>query len=419
VGSCRSEIKNVGIGMKGIFYSIMISLMLIPILALIIFYSQSSQMRDIDIDIRANELEYFTKSIEKDLLRFIEINGKRTLISAVSKVVVNGTGLDDAQLRLTEMIENGTLYGEPAPLVDTANLETWRGKIEDMADKVGFNVEFKNIQINTIQNNSFNISFDVNITINISDKTEVMGIVKNIKASALVSIEGIEDPIFPLKTYGRVVRFIRASNVSKNTIPLVTGQDASGIGVSGDAFVKIDFQDSDVNSSKILVTTTIGGKNITASGFAAVVSEDSTIPQGFSKPIISGASGATSIIKNGTKIYVDTSTKKVWDLSNLTSDIKNDYYHNSSSGASFLDRLEGNITISQKYEPYGLETFVYLPDLTAANVPIDSSLSVLDHKYWNNIAGSQIRNGGYDLIFNWFKINTLPENDYGINDLIQ
>jgi hypothetical protein len=53
--------------MKGILYSIMISLIIIPILGLVIFYSQSSQMRNIDTDIRANELEYFTKSIEKDL----------------------------------------------------------------------------------------------------------------------------------------------------------------------------------------------------------------------------------------------------------------------------------------------------------------------------------------------------------------
>jgi len=408
----------VDIDMKGILYSTMIALMLIPILALVIFHSQTSQVRNIDIDIRANELEYFTKSIERDLLRFMEINGKRTLISAVSKVVVNGTGLDDAQLRLSEMFENGTLYGEPAPLIDTSNLEVWRGEIENIGSNTGFNVEFKDTQINITQSDSFNVLFEVRFLMNISDKTEIMGVAKNITALALISIVGIEDPLFPLQTLGRVVRFIRISNVSKNTAPLVTGLNASGTGVSGEAFVKLDFQDSDVNSSQILVTNTIAGKESTASGFAGVVSEgDVIISQGFSKTIISGASRATSIVNNGTRIYLDVSTKKAWDLSNLTSDITNGYYHNSSMGASFLDRLEGNITLSVDRYPYGLETFVYLPDLTAENLEVNSLASCVDYQYWRDVAGSSIRNGVYDPVFTWFKIDEESAKEYGINGL--
>ena len=91
--------------MKGILYSTMITLIIIPILALIIFYSQSSQVRSIDTDIRANELEYFTQSIELDLIRFVGISGKRALIAAVSHIVINGTGLDDASIRLKEMMD--------------------------------------------------------------------------------------------------------------------------------------------------------------------------------------------------------------------------------------------------------------------------------------------------------------------------
>jgi hypothetical protein len=395
----------------------MMALFLIPFLALIIFYSQS-QTSNIDINIRASELEYFSKSVEKDLARFLEIHGKRALISAVSKIVVNGTGLDNAQLRLNEIIENGTLYGEPAPLLDTSNLQTWKLTISDIASNLGFNVQYKSVEMNITQNDSFNILFKIKIYINISDITNGMGVLKNVTTSALVSIEGIEDPLYPLNTYGRVVRFIKISNVSKNTTSLVTGLNASGIGVSREAFVKLDFQASDVNASRILVTNTIAGKEPVASGFAGVVSEgDIIIPQGFSKPIISGASGATNIIRNGTKIYLDQTTKKVWDFSNLTSDIKNGYYHNSSEGASFLDRLEGNITLSPKYQ-YGLESFIYLPDLTNANLQVNSQLSVLDHRYWRNIAGNSIRNGDYDPVYTWFKIDSTYAILYGINELI-
>ncbi|MFH0929207.1 MAG: hypothetical protein V1818_02500 [Candidatus Aenigmatarchaeota archaeon] len=403
--------------MKGILYSTMISLMMIPILALVIFYSQSSQIRDIDTDIRANELEYFSKSIERDLERFIEINGKRALISAVSKIVVNGTGLDDAQLRLGEMMINGTLYGEPSPLVDESNLVFWQERINEIADRSGFFVEFDNIQIYVNQSDSFNLLFSVNISINISDKIEVMGVLKSISTDVQVSIEGVEDPTFPLNTYGRVVRFIRQSNASKETHYLVEGTNASGY-VTGEAFVIDSSELTTGYSDKVLVTDSIAGKESIASVFKGVVSEsDALIPPGIWGKAITGAAGARQAIANGTKIYLDHDTKKVWDLGNLTSDIKSEYYHSSLYGASFLDRLEGNTALSPEYA-FGLETFVYLPDITSAGVGVDNDASCVDYRYWNGVAGSEIRNNNYDPIYTWFKIDATSAVEYGISDLV-
>jgi hypothetical protein len=221
-----------------------------------------------------------------------------------------------------------------------------------------------------------------------------------------------------LNTYGRIIRFIRISNVSKSTTPLVAGQNSSGY-VVGYAFVKSDFQPSDVNSSRILVTNTVAGKEAIASGFGGVVSEgDLIIPSVLLGKAITGATSASSLIKNETKIYLDATTKKVWDLSNLTSDIVNEYYHSSNKGASFLDRLEGRTNLSDKYM-YGLETFVNIQDMLEAEVPANTGSSVLDYRYWNNTNGVSIRNGNYDSVYNWFKIDSESANEYGIIELIQ
>ncbi len=61
----------------------MVSLLIVPILALILFNSQTAES-NVEINIRSSEIEYLTKSIEEDLDRFIEIAGKRALIAAVS-----------------------------------------------------------------------------------------------------------------------------------------------------------------------------------------------------------------------------------------------------------------------------------------------------------------------------------------------
>lgn len=403
--------------MKGIFYSLMMAMFTTSILALIVFYSQAKPS-NIDVNIRSSEMEYFTKSVENDLSRFIEINGRRALISAVSQVIVNGTGLDNSQLRLTEMMENGTLYGKPSPLVDINNLEHWKLNISNIASNLGFHLDFKNLEINVTQNDSFNVLFNVTLYVNISNSNSKMGILKNITSSVIVPVEGVEDPIFPLNTYGRIVRFVKISNVSKNTVSLITGQNSSGY-VTGYALVKSDFGPSDINSSRILVTVTVAGKEAIASGFAGVVSEgDVIIPPSLLGKAITGATGATNLIKNETKIYLDATTKKVWDLSNLTYDIKNGYYHSSNKGASFLDRLEGRINLSDKYK-YGLETFVNIEDILEAEVPASTGNSDLDYRYWNNTNGVNIRNGNYDSVFNWFKIDAESASEYGILELNQ
>ena len=97
--------------------------------------------------------------------------------------------------------------------------------------------------------------------------------------------------------------------------------------------------------------------------------------------------------------------------------IRNGYYRSSDTGASFLDRLEGNLTLSNKYK-YGLETFVNLGDITAANLPVNYQLSSIDYEYWKNVGGVSVRNGNYDNVFNWFKIDSGHAAIYGVSELI-
>ena len=410
--------------MKGLFYSIMIALFIIPILFLILFYSQTEIPQDIGANIRSNEMQYFSQGVEKDLKRFLQINGKRTLISATSEVISTGSKLEDAQSNLTEMIMYGTLNGTSAPLVEEKNFMIWEQDIKSIASLSGFNIEFKNVTINISQYDNFHVLFNTTIYVNISDYVAGIYILKNITVNVPVSIDSIDDPLFSLKTNEIVSRIIKISQFNKKTIQLTTGQNITGLtpNVNGYSYNKpaAGLTDEDVNASRILITDDLANAeqiNI-ASQFAGVVSEGNiVIPQELVGKAITGATGAMTKVKNETKIYLDIPTKGVWDLSNLTSDIKNGYYHDSTAGASFLDRLEGNTTLSTKYYPYGLESFVYLPNLMNPNL----QSSVLDYQYWADVDGSLLRSGNlnyYDSIYSWFRIVTLAENDYGINDLI-
>lgn len=316
--------------MKGLLYSIMIALFVMPILALVIFYSQTTTPQNIDTSIRADELQYFSNSIEKDLARFIQINGKRAIIASVSMVITNGRGLDNASLRLAEVVENGTLYGN-LTFVDQKNLTIWEKNISSIGAILGFNISFSNALTTVTQNDSFNILFNTTLyNVNISDANAEMGVLKNISVATAVSVEGIEDPIYANKTYINVSIPIRKSPFNKY---------------------------SNINNPA--------------------------------------------------------------DLSNLTLDIINSYYHNSNKSASFLDRLEGKVILSQKYQPYGLESFIYLPNLTSGFQ--SSTLSDLDYQFWTGTHGYLLNNSyqSYNpAVYSWFRMNTLIEDDYGLNNTL-
>jgi len=401
-----------GVNMRGILYSIIAALLVIPVIGLILFNSQLIE-KNVDINIRSNELEYFSISIEEDLDRFLKIAGRRALISAVSKVITTGVPLVDAQANLTEMISNGTLDGAIAPLIDTNSLNLWKESVTNIANISGFRVDFQSTRINITQNDSYNVLFEANVFLNISDPHVKMGALKNLSIKTAIPIEGIEDPLFPLRTYGRVKRVIQTSNFSNFAKNLTTGTIASKYGSGNATFSLVG-----INGQKIFITSEMNDGDfalLNASG--GIVSEGTHVPVGLYPPYIVDAVGASSSINESERIYLDSQTKMVWDLQNLTTFVKNKYYKTSVDGPSFLDRLEGRLNLSSKYK-YGLETFVNLDELSSEELNVSYQYSCLDYLYWNNTPGSSIRSVGYDAIFSWLRIDSNHANIYGVNELI-
>ncbi len=72
---------------------------------------------------------------------------------------------------------------------------------------------------------------------------------------------------------------------------------------------------------------------------------------------------------------------------NFDSAISEKFYMPSADGASFMDRLEGRLTSSGKYDSAGingLETVVYLPDLQANGITIKPDQTDIDYLYFDS-----------------------------------
>lgn|SRR3989338_3261513 len=104
------------------------------------------------------------------------------------------------------------------------------------------------------------------------------------------------------------------------------------------------------------------------------------------------------------KIIETNLTFSTLDRNNLSIHFNNKYYINNTHAPSFLDRLQGNLTIES---PYGIESFVDLDELSLQEVDLDLTKSIVDYVYFSTENPLPFCAGGGLLpLPSWFKIDS-------------
>ena len=140
------------------------------------------------------------------------------------------------------------------------------------------------------------------------------------------------------------------------------------------------------------------------------ISADSFVPiEDFEDPLYIVETGqvTNTIIKSPYLVFVSGT-----DVSNLKSHIENSYYVASDSAPSFLRRLEGNFSADVN----GIESFVYLPKLTAQGVSTKTK-SCIDYIYFSSSDPTDYSVTG---MASWFKIDDESNHvdEYGVEGLV-
>lgn len=97
------------------------------------------------------------------------------------------------------------------------------------------------------------------------------------------------------------------------------------------------------------------------------------------------------------------------NVSNLLSHAENSYYINSTTGPSFLDRLEGKTSSN----PDGIESLVYLPSLSSQGISVKDK-SVVDYLYFSNDNPDSHNIQGMP---SWFKLDDSHLEIYNVTGL--
>ncbi len=384
-------------------YSIIAIFVIVPLVIFMAFYITSS--RDIKFGVNdrvvADQQHQVAQGIENDFERAIRISCRRALLAAVSKITTNGEYLDNATLRINELMTNSTLYGNPNALMGGNTLPDWRDKI--LSQNYSFNIDanFSELRIENYDGTGLRVS--MLLTLNVSDSQGISRMDRIVRKNVTVSVEDLEDPVFAISTGGYVKRIIKAYPFPYYTMKF-QGLTNSG-NCSGNSTYNPD--DPLAYSKVLVVQNTTGISDFTLRDFTGVVTEanENLAARGVTC-FVSGASGATGIPENQT-VYIDNITTSAWLLP-INMGAEGGYYY-KGAGPNFLQRLEGSL--SESPDGKGLESFV----LSELGIPDKGTQTRVDYLFFSNQTYAGCRKARWTE--DWLRLRPSEMTRYNLTEL--
>jgi len=178
------------------------------------------------IKTRINTMDSFLFSIEKNLERQLYISGFRTIFLAEDYIGRTGNTITNFSELFEEAINNGTIYGEESSFLQGTTITEIQENIMEKAGKMNLEINFSNSVVKVKQEDPWSVSFYLNFTLNLTDKSGMAYWYKNETIRAEVSIMGFEDPLFLINTQGKVSRKINKTIYEGN---YVEGSDVTNL----------------------------------------------------------------------------------------------------------------------------------------------------------------------------------------------
>ena len=209
-------IKTINKNKKAMFFTLM-SILLVS--GMIVSFTTVTNYRYYNkmkvIETRAITMNNYIDNVERDMERATYIAGFRALVSIDNVVVSNGTFVENIDKTFYNAMTNGTVFGQPQPLLKNQTLTAWKQKIkaEVSESDILVNISISNITLKHTSPWELEVSAIMNFTLTDSFKTAEWKR-DDVKISSKMSIIGFEDPIYAYNTNGRITRQVEKTSIN-------------------------------------------------------------------------------------------------------------------------------------------------------------------------------------------------------------
>jgi len=178
--------------------------------------------RDV-IKTRVSTMDNFMNSIEKNLERQMYISGFRILFLAENEITSSGNYINVNSF-FNEAFFNGTVNGiSNNSIMNGATYNDLIISLNQKANKINVNITLNNSFINITQNSPWFINFTMTSDFVMKDKENLAKWDKKQVVSALIPVEGFEDPLYTINSYAKVSRKIKRTPYEENYTDELTG----------------------------------------------------------------------------------------------------------------------------------------------------------------------------------------------------
>jgi hypothetical protein len=216
---------------RAIFYSILSILFVSLAVFALITYSSANRLRSqmYVVETRVYAMNDLSSDIEDDLGREMYISGYRALSAVVNYVVTSGTFVADTQNSFEEAFMNGTVENSSSALMADSTFPDWLARIQSIGDKLNVDISMKLSNLTIYHVAPFQVNVSADVELNLTDP-EVANWSRRLKISRTIAIDGFEDPVYVVNTYGKMTnrlnstiyesRYTKGSGASFNPVNL-------------------------------------------------------------------------------------------------------------------------------------------------------------------------------------------------------
>ncbi len=208
----RGADKKMGLNRKGIFFTMIVIVIISMLVASYSFYSYTKERRTIQK--RIETMNNFIVSLEEDIPRKMFISGFRTIFVFNSKIIESGNYIQDVNFGTQEIFINGTYLGQNQPIMIGARLEDLKNDLRNQGSKININVTIRDEKISIYQTDPWNIKLSLTANFSIEDKTNLASWNKTIIAIGEIPIFYFEDPVYLIGSGGLITTKINQTSLT-------------------------------------------------------------------------------------------------------------------------------------------------------------------------------------------------------------
>jgi len=211
---------------KGFFFTMVaIALSMVLILSFRVYDVQERNQKDEVVTARILALNHLVKDVKEDVRKGLYITSKRALLGIQEYVAEEGAFLPNATASFREGLLNGTIQGIETNLTVNATFPDWMAKIQEQAAKADVDLNITILSISLQHAGPWDANVTAVMDINVTDRKGTASWQQEQEVSALVSIIDLEDPLYVVKTGGKITNIIRHTNYT----PFVQGSDVTNL----------------------------------------------------------------------------------------------------------------------------------------------------------------------------------------------